>query len=201
MKVKICGVTHPDDAEFAALCGAEYIGINFSKRSKRHVSILQAQEISSAARQNGAEPVAIFVEQNADEIFYCCAEAKIKTVQLHGVVSQMALHSIQNDFSILYAVSVQQGGSIPSLPSLPNNAYLLFDCLGGGSGITFDWENFSPPENTSWFLAGGLCPGNIQRAIHLFKPYAVDVASGVELQGSTRKDLLLVQKFIHAAKL
>lgn len=172
MKVKICGITHPEDALHAAKCGADYIGIIFAKTSKRCVTPEQAVAIAKAAREGGAEPVGVFVDAGSDVIKAVCKRAKISTVQLYGE------SEYPEGLGQLYVVD----GENP------------------GSGKTFNWKKFSPPQDIRWMLAGGLNPDNVAAAIRLLKPYGVDVASGVEKPGSTRKDPQLVAAFIQNAK-
>ena len=110
MKVKICGMTHPDDAEYAARLGADYIGIIFADRSRRKVSLAVAKCIADVSKKAGAEPVGVFVDQTADQIASICEQTGINTVQLHGATSQQALHAILGHYSIIYAISVEKNG-------------------------------------------------------------------------------------------
>ena len=200
MKVKICGITHPDDAAHAAFCGADYIGINFSKSSRRFVTSAQGTEIASAARQAGAEPVALFVDETLDEILSLCAELDIRTIQLHNPGYLNILDRLEA-FTVFFAVSVYPDGSLSPLPPARENLLLLFDCPGGGTGISFDWSRFCAPSFSCWMLAGGLRPENVRIAIDLLKPGGVDAASGVEYPNSTRKEPSLVEAFIQACKM
>ncbi len=174
MKVKICGVTHPDDAFYAASCGAEYIGIIFAERSKRRVDRAQAREIAQAAREGGCQPVAVFADTTLEDAIAVCMQTEIMLAQLQGHLQQ-----ILHPHTILFSV---------------------FDSPQPGSGVCFDWNAFTPPQNIPWMLAGGLNPDNVKKAIHLLHPHAVDVATGVEIMGSTRKDSILVRAFIDNAK-
>lgn len=193
MKVKICGVTHPEDALHAACCGADYIGIIFAKNSKRKVSILQAKAISQAARRGGAEPVGVFVDELLEEIVSACEESDINIVQLHGRGAQASLPQLLLTFTIIYALSFNE------VYSFPKHVTLLVDSSNPGSGEGFDWKTFSPPQNIPWMLAGGLKPDNVAEAIRILQPHGVDVASGVEMQRSVRKDPFLVEDFIEKA--
>jgi phosphoribosylanthranilate isomerase len=198
MKVKICGITHPDDAVVAASLGADYIGINCSKHSRRYAAREQAKQIATAARAAGAQPVLLFVDETVEEIRCLCEELKIDTIQLHNPAYSNML-SILEEFTIFYAVSVYPDGSHAPLPAEKNNLILLFDSPGGGTGCSFDWTCFYPPS-THWILAGGLHQGNVRRAINLLHPGCVDVASGVEYPQSTRKNPALIKEFIDRAK-
>ncbi len=199
MKIKICGVTHPDDAEVAAHLGADYIGIIFSTGSRRRVSVPLAKRIATAAKHGGAEPVGVFVEEPADQIAAICELAGIKWIQLHGSRPTEDLDLLIGTYLIIQAISVEKDGSvsqhIPPLAVTP-----LYDNLKAGCGTPFDWAAFSPPKKSHWILAGGLNPGNVAEAIALLKPYGVDVATGVELSRTTRKDPYLVKAFIQTAR-
>lgn len=172
VQVKICGVTHPEDAFYAASKDADYIGIIFAKSSKRYVDPAQAELIAKEAKRGGAEPVAVFADATTEEILAVCKRTGIATVQIYG------------------NTKVPEG-----LTKLE-----VIDGENPGSGKPFDWNAFTPPKNTAYFLAGGLTPGNVADAIRLLKPFGVDVASGVEKPGTTRKELELVAAFIRAAK-
>lgn len=200
MKIKICGITHPDDAEYAARLGADYIGMIFAEQSKRKVSISIAKSIADRAKSFHAEPVGVFVEQTADQIVSICEQTGINTVQLHGAISQQALNALLRDYSIIYAISVGKNGIASQTQSLPSPVIPLYDHAKGGTGTPFDWKTFSPPKNTFWMLGGGLNPENVAEAIAELKPSGVDVATGVELPNIVRKDPLLVKAFIQVAK-
>src|SRR5690349_3009544 len=105
MKVKICGLTHPEDASYAAHLGADYIGLIFASPSKRRVSIPEAKKIAQAARQAGAQPVGVFLDATADEILSTCKETGLLIVQLGGA-SRQHLPLLQKHFSLLYAAHV-----------------------------------------------------------------------------------------------
>jgi indole-3-glycerol phosphate synthase len=197
--VKICRVTHPEDAELAAKLGATYIGIIFSKKSKYPISVPQGKEISRAARKGGAIPVAVFVDESLEDILSICKEAQITAVQLHGDPSRKIFSFLPKEFTIFYTIPVHPDGSFENIPDLPKDIYLLFDSSKAGSGHSFDWNHFHPPKDRPFILAGGLNPNNVKQAIDLLHPAIVDVASGVEYPQDRRKDPLLIKSFIHAS--
>jgi tryptophan synthase beta subunit len=200
MKIKICGITHPEDAKEAALSGADYIGIIFSPRSKRGVSLSLAKKIALAAKQNGAEPVGVFIDETIDQILSLCKKTELSIVQLHRLPSEQEISALRKHYSIICTISVALDGSFQKKQKLPKDVCPLFDSLNGGTGLAFDWEEFSPPTNTPWILAGGLNAENVATAIHRLNPYAVDVSSGVEYPNNNRKDPVLLKSFIQAAK-
>ena len=211
MKVKICGITHPDDAVHAAHSGADFIGMLFSDFSKRRVSIDLAKDIVNAILQTSAIPVGVFVNETADEIISICEQTQISIVQLHGSISKSAVYELPKSYSIYYAVPVMRNGKVLEEISLPAGTIPIYDYYkgssevgsgtvsGGGSGQSFDWTGFSPPQD-QWILAGGLTPDNLKEALSILNPYGVDVCSGVEAQNSVRKDPSRVNDFIISAK-
>lgn len=204
MKIKICGITNSTDAEHAAKAGADYIGINFSRLSKRYVTQREGIDIAKAAIANGAEPVAVFVEETLEDIIRICSSTNIKMLQLHGNASKSCLHELITDFSIIYAHGINPDGSLAQSSNIemqvPEDILPLYDYLKGGSGKCFNWKAFTPPEKSRWILAGGLNPNNVCEAITLLNPYGVDVASGVESE-SRKKDPVLISKFIQNVRL
>jgi phosphoribosylanthranilate isomerase len=199
MKVKICGITHPDDAVHAAGAGADFIGIIFASRSKRKVTLSEAKEIARAAKSHRSVPVGVFVEESVEQILSTCKECDLTTIQLHRILTAQELDLLKG-LSVIQAISVREDGSVAEQPLLLPSFTPLFDCGKGGTGKTFNWKAFSPPQDRDWILAGGLNPHNVREAIALLKPCCVDVASGVEKPNSTRKDVRLVEDFIIKAK-
>lgn len=192
MQVKICGITHPDDAVQAARAGADYVGMIFATSSKRLVDLSTAKKIAEAAREFGAEPVAVFNDQTAEQIIDICIQTGIKTVQLHEAGAKAAFDLLKEIYSIIYRLADFSQTAPPG--TLP-----LYD-PSSGTGKRFDWASSTPPKNRSWMLAGGLTPENVSEAISLLHPTVVDAASGVEFPQKLRKDPALVEAFIKAAK-
>jgi phosphoribosylanthranilate isomerase len=185
MKVKICGIKDPEIAAFSALKGADFIGIIRAPSSKRFVSLEQAKEIARAAREAGAEVVAVYVNSDEEEIIRECEALKITKVQHYGPhlilpanFTQLHVNKLPDEF--------REGD------------FLLFDHPEGGQGKPFCWHSFQPPQNHPWFLAGGLTAMNVKEAIRLLKPYGVDVSTGVETAG--KKDKGLIEAFLHEVK-
>lgn len=200
MQVKICGVVDPEEAAEIARLGADYIGVIFARRSKRLVSGLQAQEIALAAKQYGVETVAVFADESFEEVLAIREQTGIGIVQLHGSVRELTREVSGYFKKVIYAVPVRGDGTLEHPLPLPEGILPLYDAVKGGMGVPFDWETFNRPKVGPWMLAGGLHPGNVSKAIERLKPSGVDVASGVEREGSVRKDMGLVEAFINEAK-
>lgn len=203
--IKICGISDPDTATFAAKEGADFIGIIFHPPSKRFVDVNQAQQIAAAAKQSGAQPVAVFVDTTAEMMLRICQIARINIVQLHGTISRQQHHLLPPDFNRIYVRTVDQQGKIQidndkGITYLNESRdYLLFDNIQAGSGTTFNWSNFSYDGNMRWFFSGGLTVDNVSHAIQQFHPTVVDVSSGVEnAPGEKNRDL--IAKFISSVK-
>lgn len=198
MKVKICGITHPSDAVCAADAGADFLGIVLSKGYKRTVTLSQASAIIQSIHGSDTRIVGIFIGDGHETIQRYCHLLSLSTVQLHGLKSQSALPQLIGRYDILFSLSPEQHINPP--PRLPNNSYIHYDSCRPGCGISFDWNLFSKPKDTSWILSGGLNPDNVKRAIMQLMPDGVDVSSGIESPGSIRKDHQSIKQFIKKSK-
>ena len=210
-RIKICGVTRPEDAAHAVACGAEAIGINFFPGSPRFVTEEAAREIVGAVGSR-AEIVGVFVNEAPETIVALCGRLGILSVQLHG--DEPAGDAFRVPLWRMKAVHADRAADHPALLAYPCEAFLL-DAGGrgayGGTGRELAWgelgERFpgiagEPGPGAArkpWFLAGGLTPSNVERAILAARPYGVDVASGVE-SSPGRKDPGKVKAFIERAK-
>ena len=210
-RIKICGVTRPEDAAHAVECGAEAIGINFFPGSPRFVPEVLAREIVGAVADR-AEVVGVFVNETPGTIVALCGRLGIRRVQLHGdeppgEASRIPLWRIK-------AVHADRTPDLAALLAYPCEAF-LFDAGGrdgyGGTGRVLAWRELSERfpgvagggspggSRKPWLLAGGLTPSNVERAIVEARPSGVDVASGVE-SSPGRKDPGKVKSFIERAK-
>lgn len=195
MKVKICGVTHPDDIIHIANAGADYVGIIFAKQSKRFVTLKQAKELQQIAKKKQITPVAVFLEQSYDDIVAITDTMGIATIQIHGAYTTHEIYKLSQSHTVFYAISDTNANSI--LPF--ENTIPLFDNQQPGSGKSFDWSSFTPPIGP-WILAGGLNIHNVEQALQLFTPSILDVASSVEYENNIRKNPILVTDFINKIK-
>lgn len=201
MKVKICGITHPDDAREAAKAGADYIGMIFAKDSRRCVSEEKAKYIVEAIQEGNSEPVGVFPEHSVEEILAITEMTGITSIQLSGEDILFKFSQLREHFSIFYVVSVYSNGQ-PSaaLPPMNDAVTVVYDHIGGERGSPFDWKAFSPFQHNNWMLGGGVNLWNIKEGISLLDPRGIDVSSGVECPGILRKDIFLMQALINSAK-
>lgn len=199
-RVKICGVTSAEDAAMAASLGADAVGINFYRGSRRYVPVSEAAPIVAAVRGK-AVPVAVFVNELPETIADICRELRIEVVQLSGREPPAVARRLP--FRRIKAVHVRDGSEIAAYRNYPCEELLLdADVPGeyGGTGKTLDWSRIAIIDlGKPWLLAGGLTAENVAEAIRLARPAGVDVAGGVEsLPG--KKDPGKVKCFIQNAK-
>ena len=181
-RIKCCGMTRVEDALLAARLGADAIGLVFTARSKRRVSLEQARAIRRALPPFvGA--VALFMDDDAAFVADVIAAVQPDLLQFHG--GEADDWCAQFGRRYLKAIAMGEGAAaLPRLQYYPHAVALLLDghAAGeaGGSGKAFDWSLLPRDLAQPVILAGGLHAGNVGAAIRAARPWAVDVASGVE---------------------
>ena len=183
MLVKICGLTDPTTARLAAINGADYIGLLFSSVSPRQISMDKGLEIAKAAREGGAEPVAVFVDESFEQMQEIITRLDLKVVQLHGDKVRDFCTRLDPKLQIIY---VADGKALP-VNLNPGRDFLLFEKI--------------PVEKTQFrfFIAGGLDIHNVQDKINLDQPTGVDLSTGVEISKGI-KDLNKITEFIRLVR-
>jgi phosphoribosylanthranilate isomerase len=198
-KVKICGITRLDDALAAARLGADALGFNFWPRSKRHLPPAEARAIVRRL-PSFVTPVGVFVDPTRDEVLRAVDQSGIAVAQLHGDEPPELCLSLP--LPVLKAIRVADVHALAALASYEVQGFLLdAPTTGyGGSGLTFDWELAAQvARELPIVLAGGLGPDNVAEAVRVVRPWAVDVASGVERAPGV-KDHDRMRLFIERAK-
>lgn len=199
MKVKICGLTSPEEAEYLNENGADFAGIVlFFPKSKRNTTPDQASEIIRTLNPN-IKKVAVVVSptpEQAEQI----AQLGFDYIQIHGTLCDELLSQIR--IPILKAFNVKDMDQYPRFHQCPQIAGYVFDAQEPGSGKAFDWKLVEqiPRDEKLLILAGGLHPGNVADAICRVHPDAVDVSSGVEYPARPGKDPQRIQAFIKNAR-
>ena len=201
-KIKICGTTNLDDALLAVELGADTLGFIFYPKSSRCVKVQEAANICNALPPFVAK-VGVFVNELEYEIEKALSECLLNALQFHGdeppgFCQKFAAKSIK-------AIRVRDEESLRAAAEYDVDALLLdtyTDESRGGTGRTFDWslavrakEFLSAPI----ILSGGLTTANVQEAVRKVRPYAVDVASGVEREPG-KKDPEKLRRFIELCK-
>jgi phosphoribosylanthranilate isomerase len=197
--VKICGITRVEDVRLACELGASWIGLNFSARSPRKVGIESSRALADAVAP-GVLRVGVFVDETLDEIGRAAEAARLDLVQMHRPVSTAEAAALPRPLLAVVHVGAEGPAPLPDAVSARCKG-VLFDTAGrspGGTGETFDWSAIAGRrEGPLVFVAGGLTPENVGRAIAIARPDAVDVASGVEASPG-RKDLGRMRRFFEA---
>ncbi len=201
-RVKVCGITRLEDAQLAVELGADALGFNFYPRSPRFIAPGAARSIIERLPPF-VTAVGVYADQtDAGSVAAIAQEAGVRTVQLHGPRFPEPAGPLQA-YSMIRAVTVGKDFDPETLASLRANAFLLdafHPDLKGGTGIQIDWSLArKAAEYGTIILAGGLNPQNVGRAISMVRPFAVDVASGVE-SAPGEKDPALLRAFFAAVE-
>ncbi len=199
IKVKICGLTRDEDVKAAVAAGADAIGFVFTA-SPRRISIDTAIRLSSYVPK-GVLRVGLFLDQDRSEIDRVINSVSLDVLQFHG--SETEQECCVFGLPWLKAVAMENAESAKQAESdYPGAMGLLLDSHAtgkrGGSGKVFDWSLSRPIAKPIW-LAGGLNSTNVAQAIHVVRPFAVDVSSGVEAAPGI-KDASRIHTFIKAVR-
>jgi phosphoribosylanthranilate isomerase len=199
-RVKICGITRPEDGVTAAALGVDAIGLVFYAKSPRYVSIEQANKIC-AALPGLVTVVSLFLNPDAEWVDEVLAEVPVDLIQFHGAEPGDFCRSFNRPYIKALGMS---NADLPALAADYADARgLLLDshAMGeaGGSGNTFEWQIIPEAFRSRIMLAGGLNPDNIAAAIRAVRPYAVDLSSGVE-SGPGIKDVTRMTQLMNEVK-
>ena len=200
-KVKICGITNIEDALAAAGYGADALGFIFYKKSPRYLTSETAHEIFKELPPF-VKKVGVFVNEDEDVVNRILDEVKLDMLQFSGDETPSYCDSIDKTYIKTFRIRDEE--SLNEINKF-DTSYLLFDSYSedeyGGTGKTFDWNLIQSQflKDKYVILSGGLNPENVRDAIVKIKPYAVDVASGVEKYPG-KKDHDKIKNFIEAVK-
>ena len=214
--VKICGITNSEDARLAVECGADLLGFNFYQRSPRYIAPGAARDIEVKLRSQFAfRTLGVFVNESLESLLQITVRSNIDAIQLHGDET-IAYFEQAHDYSSLAVVKAFRVDADATVHKVAQywrqDVGELYELMGvlldgyspavyGGSGEVADWEFARLVSNNipRVYLAGGLTPENVADAIRAVRPYAVDVASGVE-SSPGKKDPKKLEAFIKNAK-
>jgi len=226
LRVKICGITNVADAVHAGLFGADAIGFNFYKGSPRYITPEKAESILQMGMFPFVEPIGIFVSFDMRSDLRVISNLKLCTVQLHEADENSGLTFLSNSLGVrlISAFSVSEKNDLerikhfmakceenackltakggPNAWSLPVAVLVDARVPGqfGGTGKTAPWELLADfGIKVPIILAGGLTPENVAEAVRIVRPYAVDVASGVE-RSPGHKDADKMKRLIENAR-
>lgn len=215
VKIKLCGHTQPDDAKLACRLGADMVGVivGVSVSTPREVSLMQARKILDSISAP-TETVAVTMPRNFEEGRELASELDVDYLQIHSSLPASELERMREETGkkIIGVSKVTRGSSesenqiFRAKDIAQASDLLLLDTEGevaGGTGKVHDWRisrEIVRKLDVPIILAGGLDPFNVGEAIREVRPYGVDVASGVEVEGG-KKDPELVKKFVRNARM
>ena len=184
--MKICGLTGLDDAEMALEMGAWALGCVMWDGSPRACDPAQAQLIARRLGRS-AEICGVFVDAPLDDVSRLVEATGFTMVQLHGDEGPSYCEELgrRTGAKVVKAGRIGSAADLTDMERFRNVDYHLLDTrrtgLPGGTGESWDWELAGQRRSkVPLIVSGGLDPGNVASAIELTRPYAVDVASGVE---------------------
>ncbi|KPK69038.1 MAG: N-(5'-phosphoribosyl)anthranilate isomerase [Acidithiobacillales bacterium SM23_46] len=200
-RIKICGITRPDDGLAAARAGADAIGLVFEPRSPRFVGTEQALAVVRALPPF-IKVVGLFVNAAAEQVRDVMGRVPLDLLQFHGDEPADFCRIFSRPY--LKAISMREGIDVrTAVGRYPDTAAVLLDThhvqLAGGTGERFDWSRIPTDLGKPLVLAGGLTPDNVSAAVRQVRPYAVDVSSGVE-QSKGIKDAHKITAFVEAVR-
>jgi phosphoribosylanthranilate isomerase len=203
IRVKICGITNAADAVAAIDAGANLLGFNFYPKSPRHITEAEAAKIRRQLPKK-VKAVGIFVNAPPVDVAALCKSMKLDAVQLHGDETPETVAELARSLPVFKAFRVEPDFRLGTLDEYPKAFAFLFDAAHtgqyGGTGRSTDWDIARrATKGRRIILAGGLKVENVAAAVRIVRPYAVDVASGVESKPG-KKDHGLLREFIQEVR-
>ncbi|WP_417566745.1 phosphoribosylanthranilate isomerase [Marinobacter sp.] len=196
-RVKICGLTRPEDVDAAVECGADALGFVFYGPSPRAVN---ADQAAALVRRVPAfvSVVGLFVNPSRQEVEAVLDKVPLDLLQFHG--DETAAFCLGFGRRWIKAIRVREPGQIEcAFEEFRDSAGLLVDAWDpekyGGTGKAFNWGLIPEDRPLPLILAGGLSSANVFAAVNQVKPWAVDVSGGVE-QSKGIKDTQKISHFI-----
>ena len=200
-RIKICGITNHEDAANAVACGADALGFNFFKESKRYISPGKAAEICEQVPAFVAT-VGLFVNEPLADVNRIIESLRLDLGQFHGDETPDYCDSVGHPYMKALRATTREQIEVEAQSFEAAQAILVdtaTDGQFGGTGKTFDWSML-PELGKPVVLAGGLDATNVGAAIAVTHPYAVDVSSGVELRRGV-KNLAKMKEFVEAVQI
>ncbi|MBL3825618.1 MULTISPECIES: phosphoribosylanthranilate isomerase [Marinobacter] len=197
VRVKICGLTRPEDIDGAVQSGADALGLVFYEPSPRSVSVQQAAELAIRVPAF-VSVVGLFVNPTKQDVEAALDKVPLDLLQFHGDESPAFCASFGRRW--IKAIRVREAGQIEAaFREFQNASGLLVDAWDperyGGTGKSFNWDLIPDHRPLPIILAGGLSSDNVFAAVKQVKPWAVDVSGGVE-QDKGIKDIQKISHFI-----
>ncbi|MBE3571365.1 MAG: phosphoribosylanthranilate isomerase [Moorella humiferrea] len=200
IRIKICGIRSYEEARMVLDAGIDVMGFVFAP-SPRRINPETAREIIQRLPPF-TTTVGVFVNEPRYSLLEIASFCRLDVLQLHGDEPPEYCRGISQ--RVVKALRVKDAGFLQVMDHYPDVHGFLLDTyvpgVAGGSGRSFNWElaKGATARGKPIILAGGLTPENVGKAIQIIRPYAVDVAGGVETDG--RKDLKKILSFVRAVR-
>jgi phosphoribosylanthranilate isomerase len=203
VRVKICGITNSADALAAIDAGANLLGFNFYEKSPRFITEAEAKKIRPQLPAK-IKAVGIFVDASPADVTAFRKSLKLDAAQLHGDETPEDVAELARILPVIKAFRVEPDFRLKTLDEYPDVFAFLFDAAHtgqyGGTGHSTDWDIARrAATGRRIILAGGLKVENVAAAVRIVRPYAVDVASGIESKPG-KKDHGLLREFIQEVR-
>ncbi len=194
--IKMCGIRRPEDVSAVNELLPDYIGFVFFPGSKRYISPETAAELRKSLSP-AIRAVGVFVDEAPETAAALLNADVIDAAQLHGHEDDAYIARLREMTSkpLIQAFRIRTADDAARAQRSPAD-HILLDA-GAGDGKTFDWRLLDAVTRP-YFLAGGLDPENVSRALRERKPFAVDVSSGIETDGF--KDIDKMRAFVRAVR-
>lgn len=196
-RIKMCGLRRMEDIEAVNEVRPEYIGFVFFPGSRRYITAADAGKLREKLNPE-IRAVGVFVDEDPETVAALLEDGIIDMAQLHGHEDEHCLENLRRltGKPLIRAFRVRSPEDVRLAQSSSADGILLD--AGAGDGRTFDWS-FLQGIRRPYFLAGGLDPQNVSRAVRGLKPFAVDVSSGIETGGY--KDINKMRAFVRAVRM
>lgn len=217
LRVKICGIMHPEQGKTIAALGANSIGFICVKASPRYVTPEQIKACALALPEQ-CDRVGVFMDAEIETILSTVEASGLTSVQLHGAESveycqtlrsalnHSNLPNIESSIELIKVFRVKSDETLRLTKQYePVVDWLLLDAyhptMGGGTGLRLDWRSLAQFKcDRPWLLAGGLTPDNVLEALETIAPQGIDLSSGVEVSPG-HKDMNKVRQLFEALRL
>ncbi len=188
IKIKICGITREEDAQYSIKLGAWALGFIFVKETPRYITNSNAKKIISTLPKN-IEKIGVFADESIDSIEKTFHETGLTKIQLHGDESPEFCEKLSKtvDADIIKAFRIKDKKDLDLITNYKNKiSFMLLDSYSsnslGGTGKSFDWDIAIEAKKAKipLIIAGGINTDNAKKAYSLVEPYALDISSGAE---------------------
>lgn len=195
-KIKLCGLTRPEDISVANVLEPDFVGFVFAPKSRRYVTGEQALALRNQLSP-AIQAVGVFVDEKPEQVAALLEAGIIDLAQLHGREDEAYLARLRalTGNPIIQAFQIKTPTDLERAQGSSAD-YILLDS-GAGTGTHFDWTLLKNPRRP-YLLAGGLGPDNVAQAIRALHPWGVDVSSGIETGGV--KDFKKMAAFVTAVR-